>query len=117
MRPPLFERTSSLKKSETAELVADKRGDLHYLGSMSISSITSEAQTIAEQKLKSKLARLSGRSRTEASDILRRTHKLKSSASSVLLEDEFGNLNVSGTGWWLPDRNIAATLCLGGERR
>ncbi|KAI9788103.1 MAG: hypothetical protein M1816_007235 [Peltula sp. TS41687] len=94
--------------------VADKNGDLQYVGPNSLSSITFEAGSIAQQTLKSKLPLLSGRSRTEASNVLKGLNRLKANASTILLEDTFTEpLEVGGKSWWLPDRDITFRLCTG----
>ncbi|KAI9886642.1 MAG: glyceraldehyde-3-phosphate dehydrogenase 1 [Watsoniomyces obsoletus] len=104
--------SSSTRSSQTqgGTLLADKRGDLQYLGANSLPSITFEAESIAQQKLRLKLPTLSGRSRTEASNVLRRLNGVKSSASSFFPED--GELSSGRPNWWFPERAEAMRICV-----
>ncbi len=93
---------SRASQSPGGTLLADKHGDLQYHGANSLPSITFEAESIAQQKLRLKLPTLSGRSRTEASNVLRRLNGLKSSASSFFPDDD--ELSGGRPNWWFPER-------------
>ena len=106
--------SSRQQQGGTGAFIADKNGDLQYLGPNSLSSITFEAGCIAQQTLKSKLPMLSGRSRMEASDVLKGISRLKANVSSILLEDTYAvPLEVGGKSWWLPERDIVFRYCTG----
>lgn len=99
--------------AQAGTLVADKHGEFHYLGANSLPSITSQAELVAQQKIRLKLPTLSGKSRTEASNILRRLSGLKVDATSAVPEYEWESVNVAGSRWWFPERNVAVQISTG----
>ena len=97
-----------LAQTKAAVLLADKHGDLQYLGANSLPSIAFEAESIAQQKFRLKLSTLSGRNRTEANNLLRRLNGLKTSVSSVFPQDD--DLKASKGQWWFPGREESMEL-------
>ena len=107
---PTLQRSSQTKPGA---FIADKHGELHFLGANSLPSITSEAESVAQQRIRLKLPTLSGRSRTEASNVLRRLSGLKVDASSVVPDYEWEGINVNAGRWWFPDRDVAIHISHG----
>ena len=107
---PTLQRSSQTKPGA---FIADKHGELHFLGANSLPSITSEAESVAQQRIRRKLSTLSGRSRTEASNVLRRLSGLKVDASSVVPDYEWEGIDVGAGRWWFPDRDVAVLISHG----
>ena len=99
--------------AEGGALVADEHGDLQYLGANSLSSVASEAGDVAQRTLRSKLPLLSGRSRTEASDLLKRFNHLQANIPPAFLENNLEELPAGEKGLSLPEHDVALRLSTG----
>jgi hypothetical protein len=114
---PMRNLPERVAKPAPRTLIPDKKGDMHYVGSTSLVSITNEAERIAGEKLQLDLLGkgASEQGQEDAYSAIKGLAKLSTNVSTLVPQDGYVELRMGGKGWWLPEkREESIRICNGG---